>query len=137
MRELIYAYKVLYIIPTGQNPSGATLSMERRKQVYQIAQEHNLLILEDDPYWFLRMKPYKSSTETDSTVNSEGELRSLFSMDVDGRVIRFDSYSKVASAGIRIGVVSGPKAIIEKIQLVQQGTTLHPSGISQAMLAGM
>jgi len=84
----------LYTIPTGQNPSGATLSMERRQEVYKLAQEYNLLILEDDPYWFLRLKPYKGEEK-------KVDLKSFFSMDVDGRVVRFDSYSKVASSGTR------------------------------------
>jgi len=47
--------KVLYLIPTGQNPSGATLPEERRREIYAIAQQYNLLILEDDPYFHLQL----------------------------------------------------------------------------------
>lgn len=45
--------RILYIIPTGQNPAGSTLSFERKKEIYQIACKHNLIILEDDPYYYL------------------------------------------------------------------------------------
>jgi DNA-binding transcriptional MocR family regulator len=46
---------VLYVIPTGQNPSGATLPEERRREIYGIAQQHNFIILEDDPYFHLQL----------------------------------------------------------------------------------
>jgi aspartate/methionine/tyrosine aminotransferase len=74
---------VIYTIPTGCNPTGSSLSLARRKRLYDIARKpaNNLVILEDDPYYFLQ---YTSPP-----------LPSLFSMDVEGRVIRFDSFSKV------------------------------------------
>uniref|UniRef100_A0A6B2LDW0 Aminotransferase class I/classII large domain-containing protein n=1 Tax=Arcella intermedia TaxID=1963864 RepID=A0A6B2LDW0_9EUKA len=82
---------LLYTIPTGQNPSGSTASMPVRKAVYGLACKHNLVLLEDDPYWNLRLL-----TEG----NNEPEpLTSYFSMDIEGRVIRFDSFSKILSAG--------------------------------------
>jgi len=59
---------------------------------------------------------------------------SFLSMDVEGRVIRFDSFSKMISSGMRIGWVTGPKFLIERIQFDQQGSALHPSGISQTIL---
>merc|ERR1711976_1144553 len=81
--------RLLYTIPNAQNPSGAMLSLERKKEVYKIAQEYNLLILEDDPYYFamFNKKPDPS----------------FLAMDVDGRVIRCDSFSKVISPGLRTG----------------------------------
>eukprot|EP01122_Echinamoeba_exundans_P016800 TRINITY_DN8636_c0_g1_i1.p1 TRINITY_DN8636_c0_g1~~TRINITY_DN8636_c0_g1_i1.p1 ORF type:complete len:460 (+),score=105.71 TRINITY_DN8636_c0_g1_i1:76-1380(+) len=125
--------KVIYTIPTGQNPSGATLSNARREHMYRIAQKHNLLIMEDDPYWHLRLKPYKA----DPSASQPEPLRSIWSMDTDGRVMRFDSFSKVASSGIRVGLVTGPAPIVTKIQLVQQATTLHTAGVPQAMLVAL
>lgn len=56
---------------------------------------------------------------------------SLLSMDTDGRVLRFDSFSKVVSSGLRIGCVSGPAALVERIVLHGQAVSLHPSGVSQ------
>eukprot|EP01127_Copromyxa_protea_P016365 TRINITY_DN4843_c0_g1_i1.p1 TRINITY_DN4843_c0_g1~~TRINITY_DN4843_c0_g1_i1.p1 ORF type:complete len:394 (-),score=92.23 TRINITY_DN4843_c0_g1_i1:12-1193(-) len=113
--------RVIYTIPTGQNPSGATLSASRREQLYKVASKYNLLILEDDPYWDLRF--------------GGDDLKSLISMDTEGRVLRFDSFSKICSSGLRLGYATGPAPLIEKIQLHQQVSALHPSGISQMMLA--
>lgn len=121
--------KILYVIPTGQNPSGATLSNNRRAELLELARLHDILILEDDPYWHLQLHPYKSSSTTPSE-----PLRSLFSMDVDGRVVRFDSLSKVVSSGLRIGYATGPTPLIYQLELAQQSSSLHTSGIAQAIL---
>jgi len=120
---------VLYTVPTGQNPSGVSTSNQRRKQIYQLACKYNLLLLEDDPYWFLRLLPYKGETRE--------ELNSYFSMDVERRVMRYDSLSKIVSSGIRVGWVTGPSPLLETLQLTQQVTTLHTSGISQAIVISL
>ena len=75
---------MLYTIPTGSNPTGYTLSEERRSQLLDIAAAHGLIVLEDDPYYFLQYSPEP--------------VQSLFSMAPD-RVLRFDSFSKVISSG--------------------------------------
>ena len=112
--------KILYTVPIGGNPTGISTTLERKKQIYALAQEFNLLILEDDPYYYLQFDSKRIS--------------SYFSMDVDQRVLRFDSFSKILSAGARIGWVSGPKELIERIVLHGQASNLHPSGISQTFL---
>lgn len=119
--------KVIYVIPTGQNPSGATMSNARREALYKVAQEHDLLILEDDPYWHLQLHPMAGEPQ------QVEQIRSLFSMDCDGRVVRFDSLSKVVSAGIRIGYATGPKPLIYQLELVQQASSMHTSGVAQAI----
>jgi len=116
---------VLYTIPVGQNPSGVTLSKERRYQIYKIASKYNLLILEDDPYWYLRFP------NEDGTLDS---LPSFLSIDDEGRVIRFDTFSKILSSGLRLGWVTGPKFLIERLQLHVQSSLLHASGVSQALV---
>jgi kynurenine/2-aminoadipate aminotransferase len=123
--------KVLYIIPTGQNPSGSTLARERREEIYEIASRHNLLILEDDPYYHLQ---FPRSSNTSENSKSTAKLPSFLSMDKDGRVIRFDSFSKIISSGFRIGWATGPAFLIERLQLHQQASTLHVSGLSQQVL---
>ncbi|XJO76520.1 hypothetical protein BDV3_007030 [Batrachochytrium dendrobatidis] len=112
--------KILYTVPTAGNPTGVTTSLARKKRVYEVARKYNVVIMEDDPYYFLQF----------------GEKRdpSYFSFDVDGRVLRFDSLSKVLSGGARIGWVSGPKMLVERIILHSMGSNLHPSGISQIMM---
>ena len=87
--------KFMYINPTGANPTGTMLPTERRKQIYELCSKHDILILEDDPYFFLQFGD-------DNT-----RPQSFFSMDTDGRVLRFDSFSKVLSSGIRLGWVTG------------------------------
>ena len=98
--------KVLYINPTGANPTGTVLTADRRKEIYNIASEHEMLILEDDPYYFLQYLPDRPP--------------SFLSMDSEGRVIRFDSFSKVLSSGVRLGFVTGPPPLIERINLHMQ-----------------
>lgn len=113
--------KILYCIPNGGNPTGSSLTLERKKEVYKIAQEYDLLILEDDPYFYIQFsKPY---------------IPSLLSLDVDGRVIRFDSMSKLLSSGMRIGVLTGPKPIVDRINLHMQCSVMHASGLSMVFLA--
>jgi kynurenine/2-aminoadipate aminotransferase len=106
--------RVLYTIPTAQNPSGSTLSNDRRQRVYEIAQEHDMIILEDDPYYFLHP--------------NRQDLKSFLSMDTDGRVLRFDSMSKLISSGMRIGFATGPPKLMERLNFHIQATNLHNSG---------
>eukprot|EP00158_Paraphelidium_tribonemae_P008377 Partr_v1_DN28566_c0_g1_i1_m73330 putative Aminotransferase len=112
--------KVLYTVPTASNPSGCTTPMTRKQEIYSIAQEFNLLIMEDDPYYYLQF--------------GDTRERSYFSIDVDGRVLRFDSFSKILSSGMRMGFVTGPKPLIDRIVLHSQASNLHPNGPSQLLL---
>ncbi|XP_063314243.1 kynurenine/alpha-aminoadipate aminotransferase, mitochondrial isoform X1 [Pelobates fuscus] len=111
--------KILYTIPNGGNPTGASLTTERKEEIYQLAQQYDLLIIEDDPYYFLQFnKPWTPS---------------FLSMDVDGRVIRADSMSKILSSGLRLGFLTGPKPLIDRIVLHIQSSTLHTSTFTQIM----
>jgi len=111
--------RVLYVIPTAQNPSGSSLTNDRRRAVYELAQKHDIIILEDDPYFFLHPK--------------RKSLDSFLSLDFDGRVLRFDSMSKLISSGIRIGFTTGPKPLMERLGYHVQATNLHNSGLSQIL----
>merc|ERR1712232_522836 len=115
--------RVVYTIPTGSNPSGASLSLARKQEIYAIAREFGLLILEDDPYYWMQF--------------GTSRVPSLFSMDVDGRVLRFDSFSKLMSSGIRVGFCTGPPALVERLELHSQASILHSGGVSQALVAGI
>lgn len=92
-------------------------STERKKEIYMLAQKYDFLILEDDPYYFLHYL--------------DEQPISFFSLDVDGRVLRMDSFSKVWSAGLRLGSVTGPKVLLETLNKHVQSSTLHPSSLSQ------
>lgn len=123
--------RVLYTIPTGHNPSGATISEDRRRAIYALARQYELLILEDDPYYFLSL---------DGKTTAQGVRKpppSFLSMDVDGRVMRFDSLSKVLSSGFRIGFATGPKPLIERLVLHMQTSALCTSGMSQACVMAL
>lgn len=110
--------KFLYTIPNGGNPTGASLTIDRKKEIYQLARQYNFLVIEDDPYYFLQFdKPWAPT---------------FLSMDVDGRVIRTDSFSKILSSGLRIGFLTGPKPLIDRVILHIQVSTLHTSTFTQA-----
>ncbi|XP_075467599.1 kynurenine/alpha-aminoadipate aminotransferase, mitochondrial isoform X3 [Ascaphus truei] len=111
--------KFLYTIPNGGNPTGASLTTERKMEIYQLAHEYDFLIIEDDPYYFLQFgKPWAPT---------------FLSMDVDGRVLRTDSMSKILSSGLRIGFLSGPKPLVDRVILHIQASTLHTSTFTQVV----
>jgi DNA-binding transcriptional MocR family regulator len=96
---------MLYTVPVGGNPTGVSQTLERKKEIYDIAREHNLLILEDDPYYYLQFGD---------------KVPSYLSMDTDGRVLRFDSMSKILSSGLRVGWATGPAELVNVMNLVTQ-----------------
>ncbi len=95
----------MYINPAGSNPCGTNLSGDRKREIYNICCHHDIIILEDDPYYFLQFEQTEPS---------------FASMDTEGRVIRFDSFSKVLSSGLRLGYATGPKEFIDRIVLHMQ-----------------
>ena len=109
--------KLLYVIPTFQNPTGRQWSLPRRRAVLDIAQRYGLPILEDDPYGALRY---------------EGEpLLSLKSMDSGGLVTYMGSFSKVLSPGIRLGWLLASRELIEKYTSAKECSDLQSSTIAQ------
>ncbi len=103
--------KFLYTIPNFQNPSGITMSLEKRKRVYELCRDYGVLVLEDNPYGDLRVK---------------GEdLPSIKSFDKDGTVVYAGSFSKVVSPGMRVGYAIGPKPVIQKMVVCKQGEDVH------------
>lgn len=105
--------KFVYLIPDFQNPSGITLSLERRMAVLALASKYDLVIVEDSPYRELRF---------------EGDLLpSLYSLDGDSRVIQLKTFSKIFCPGFRIGWIAGPAEVIDKMVIAKQGTDLCTS----------
>ncbi len=109
--------KFIYVIPNFQNPTGITMSLERRKHLLEIASERGITILEDDPYGSLRF------TGT--------HIPSLKSMDQNGNVVYLGTFSKVLGPGLRIGYVAGPKEVIDKLNLAKQAVDLCSSALSE------
>lgn len=103
--------KVLYLIPNFQNPTGRTMSLAKRKAVYELACRYDFIILEDDPYGELRFA---------------GEnIPTIKSLDTEGRVIYSSTFSKLISPGFRTGFVSAPAPIIQKIIVCKQVSDVH------------
>jgi aromatic amino acid aminotransferase I len=131
---------VLYIIPTGQNPTGSTLSADRRRDLYKVAQKHDLIILEDEPYYFLQMSKYTGPNSPDEPQPANAAsfldalVPSLLSLDVDGRVVRLDSFSKVIAPGARCGWLTGSAQLMERALRCNEVSIQCPSGFSQALL---
>lgn len=130
---------LLYLIPTGQNPTGATLPLARRRAIYKVAQKHDLYIVEDEPYYFLQLQDYlPDSAESRVALSRASFLKSLIpsflSLDVDGRVLRLESFSKVISPGSRTGWVVASEQVVDKFARYFEVSSQHPSGISQIIL---
>ena len=105
--------------PTGGNPTGTVLTDSRKRQIYELAETYNFLILEDDPYSFVHFLDKPPTT--------------FLELDTKGRVIRLDSISKVISPGLRLGVVTAHKEIIKKLTVHMETTSIHPSSLSQVI----
>ncbi|PKM62369.1 MAG: PLP-dependent aminotransferase family protein [Firmicutes bacterium HGW-Firmicutes-21] len=103
--------RFIYIIPTFQNPSGITTSLVKRKAVLSLAEKYNVLILEDNPYGELRF--------------AGEELPTIKSMDTEGRVLYCSSFSKILSAGMRVGFLCGNRELIQKVVVVKQVNDVH------------
>jgi len=132
--------RILYVVPTGQNPTGATQGLERRLELYRVAQKHDLFIVEDDPYYFLQIEPYTPPDEPSIPLPSSHDeflkvlVPSFLSIDVDGRVLRLDSFSKVISPGSRAGWIVASEQIVDRFIRLFECSTQNPSGISQIVL---
>ncbi|XP_042858690.1 kynurenine/alpha-aminoadipate aminotransferase, mitochondrial-like [Penaeus japonicus] len=114
--------KFIYTIPTACNPTGAVTSEERRREIYKTACEYNLLILEDDPYYFLQF------------MDEEKFPSSYLRLDTEGRVLRFDSFSKIIASGLRVGWVTGPQPLIRKINLHKGASVISSASMSQVVV---
>lgn len=111
--------KMIYTIPTFQNPTGTTMTFEKRKTLLELAKKYNVLILEDNPYGDLRF-----AGENVPTIKS---------LDTEGRVIYAGSFSKILSPGMRLGYIVAAEALIEKIEILKQVNDVHTPMITQLM----
>lgn len=109
--------RLLYTIPTFQNPSGITMSLEKRKRLLELAQKYDFFILEDNPYGELRY--------------SGQEVPTIKSMDENGRVIYAGSFSKILSPGLRIGFTSARADILDKMAVAKQVIDVHTPMLTQ------
>ena len=116
-----YHPKIIYVIPTFQNPSGRTLSVERRKAIAEMGSKYDVLVLEDDPYRELRY--------------SGEDLPPIKYFDKTGHTIYANSFSKIFSPGSRLGFVYASPEIIDKIFDAKTATNSQTNGIAQVLCA--
>lgn len=112
--------KLVYLIPTFQNPTGITATAERRAELYEIARKYNAIILEDDPYRETRF--------------AGADVPTIKSMDADGRVVYCGSFSKVLSAGLRVGFVAAAPELIAKLTVAKQCSDVHTNMLAQMIV---
>ncbi len=112
--------KLIYTLPTFQNPSGVEMSLARRRELLDLAGRHGVPILEDDPY---------------SDLCYDGDpLPSLKALDSAGRVVYLSTLSKVLFPGMRLGFLVAPRAVVRQLALLKQGSDLHASSVGQRLL---
>ena len=112
--------KFIYVIPNFHNPAGVSLNMERRMELVELAREHQLLVIEDNPYGQLRF---------------EGEsLPTIYSLDNDNNVVYLGTFSKIISPGIRLGWIVAPTPLLQKFNLGKQAADLCPSTLAQMVV---
>lgn len=115
--------KFIYTVPDYQNPSGVTLSLERRQALVDIAREFSIPVLEDTPYREL--------------VFTGSKLPTVFSLDENRLVLLINSFSKLLSGGLRLGYIIGAKEVIDKLIILKQGADLCTSPLIQLAAAGL
>lgn len=112
--------KFIYTIPTYQNPTGTKMSLERRQKIAALAEQYDVLVLEDDPYGSLRY---------------EGDaLPSIKSFDTTGHVVHLISFSKTVSPGLRVGAAIGDASLLRPMTVAKQGMDTHTNNLAQAMV---
>ena len=112
--------KLLYIIPTFQNPTGRTLSLPRRKEVARLAARYGVIVAEDDPYRTLRY--------------SGQEIPAIKSFDQEGYVLLLGSFSKIISPGLRVGFMAGDSELISRCAVCKQCADVHTPTLNQAIV---
>ena len=114
-----YHPKMVYIIPTFQNPTGRTLSLERRKKIAALAEQYGVVVAEDDPYYDLRY--------------AGEQLPTIKSFDKAGFVAFMGSFSKVISPGLRVGFLVAEPSLMRKCVIAKQSSDLHTALLNQAI----
>lgn len=112
--------RFIYTIPNFQNPSGITMSLEKRKAVYELAKKYGVMILEDNPYGELR-------------VTGE-DVPQIKSLDTDGIVIYAGSFSKILAPGVRVGYCVAPAPVVAKMTVGKQVSDVHTPVFSQILV---
>ncbi|KAJ7068243.1 pyridoxal phosphate-dependent transferase [Mycena amicta] len=134
---------VIYAVPIGENPTGTTTGLARKKEIYNICVEFDIILVEDDPYFILQEGTYvpKAQRQIRSTGNESDEefIASLepsyLKIDYQGRVIRLDTFSKTIAPGCRLGWYTCNEIFAERLERAAETSTQQPCGFSQSLVA--
>ncbi|GAA5940792.1 hypothetical protein JCM1841_004720 [Sporobolomyces salmonicolor] len=136
--------RILYTVPVCQNPTGATMSLKRKEQIYALAVKYDVIIVEDDPYYFLQAPEYerqgskRAASKPSKTETDEEFLKSLvpsyLAIDYQGRVVRIDTFSKTICPGSRLGWTVCNPVFAERIEKANESSTQSASGFAQALV---
>ncbi|MGX7825831.1 PLP-dependent aminotransferase family protein [Actinokineospora sp. 24-640] len=113
--------KLLYTVPDFQNPTGVTMSLERRHQVIDLANRFDLLVVEDTPYRALRY--------------DGDQLPTLKSLDTEGRVLHLGTFSKILAPGVRLGWAVAPQEMLDKLTLLKLAADTQCGTLSMAAVS--
>src|SRR5512143_3162005 len=119
--------KFIYVLPNFQNPSGSTLSLERRQKLVELADKYGVPIVEDDPYGQLRY----DGEHIPSVVSLDSEYRGPNGGHYSGNVIYLSTFSKLLAPGLRLAWVIAPPEVIRKLVMTKQAADLHTSSFNQ------
>lgn len=114
--------RFLYVVSCFQNPTGVTLAAERRRALVELAARHDLLIVEDDPYGDLYYTGERTRPQAAIDCELHGEPR---------QVLYLSTFSKTLTPGLRVGWLSGPSWLLERMALLKQGLDLHTGSLAQ------
>lgn len=119
--------KFIYVLSNFQNPTGVTLSLERRLKLIELADRYGIPIIEDDPYGQLRYE----GEHLPSVVSLDNQFRENSTSSYRGNVIYLSTFSKTLAPGIRLAWVVAPSEVIRKLVQAKQGADLHTATFSQ------
>ena len=119
--------KFIYVLPNFQNPSGSTLSLERREKLVELADKYGVPIVEDDPYGQLRYE----GENIPSVVYLDSKFRGPNGGHYSGNVIYLSTFSKLLAPGLRLAWVIAPPEVIRKLVMAKQAADLHTSSFNQ------
>ncbi|KAH8641471.1 aromatic amino acid aminotransferase 1 [Alternaria alternata] len=132
---------IMYTVTIGQNPTSGTLSVQRRTEIYALCVKYDVIIVEDDPYWYLQYPSSSPSSVPPKPTKSSGFefldslIPSYLSVDYQGRVVRLDTFSKTVAPGCRLGWITAQPALVERLLRITETSTQQPSGFVQSMIA--
>ncbi|KXX77573.1 Aromatic/aminoadipate aminotransferase 1 [Madurella mycetomatis] len=144
---------LMYTVTLGHNPTGIVLSVERKNEIYAVCSKYDVIIVEDEPYWYLqfpsaaveearsRGEPAPAPPQPYKPARSSGYpfldslTPSFLSFDTEGRVVRLDTFSKTIAPGCRLGWITAQPALIERLERITETSTQQPSGFVQGLVS--